>query len=279
MSIRLVATRFTFMAMMVGLVACAGPEAKESQSQEAQSKEVTYYPSGFDPAKDPYWEDPRWDKTLLDTLQQAVHDPVDTNPISTPGLHATVKFTLENRIVEYPEITSSTGNPNLDVLMLHQVASVRVPLPTTGLQIDQPHEFELDLDMPTPLETFESTIYGAIEYWKVYPKNPILEGLVGDTTVAFDFKDGKASDIVMATSSKNKELDRSSIAAVTKATMPAAPAAYAGKSLHMEVLFCYTLIMSDYGTAPVVKNQCPVARNVIRIEGTRVKRVDTYQYP
>lgn len=273
MSVRVSATRFALAAVMIGLVACA-PEAREVPSQEAQSNAATYYPSGFDPAKDPYWEDPRWQKTLLDTLQQAVHDPADTNPISTPGLHATIKFTFEDGDIEYPEIVSGTGSPDLDALMLHQIASVRVPLPTIGLQTDQAHEFELDLDMPTPLETFESTIYDAIQYQKVYPKYPIIEGTVGETTVAFDYQDGKASNIAMTISSKSKELDKSSIAAVTKATMPAAPAAYAGRSLHMEAVFCYTIVMSDNGAAPFVKYQCPAARNEIVTIGTRIMRVE-----
>jgi hypothetical protein len=278
MSARAWAIPFMFPAMLVGVVACTGPQASVSKSQEAQPKEVNYYPNGFDPTKDPYWEDPRWEKTLLDTLQQAVHDPADTNDVSTPGLHATVKFTFQNGDIEYPEIVSSTGNPDLDVLLLHQIASVQVPLPTTGLQTDQPHGFELDLDMPTPLENFESTVYSAIEYRKVYPKDPIIGAVVGNTTVAFDYRGGKASNIVITASSQSMELDRSSITAVTKATLPQAPTAYADRSLHMEVMFCYTLIIVDNPASPVVKNRCPAARNVIRVEGTRIKRVDTYNY-
>jgi hypothetical protein len=262
---------FTLLATVLGLSACASAPAPARQDS---GEPVAH----FDPSKDPYWQDPRWDKALLDVIQSVVHDPVDATGIASPGLHATVKFTFLDGVIEYPEITASTGDPELDKLMLHQVAAAQVPRPT-GVGTDQPHEFELDLEMPTPLETFESTIYSAIEYWKVYPKNPILEGTVGETTVGFDYQDGKASSIVMTISSKSKELDRSSIAAVTKATMPAALAAYAGKSLHMEVVFCYTLIISDNGAAPIVKNQCPVERNVIRVEGTRVKRVEARRYP
>lgn len=265
--------------MIVGVAACAGPKIKESQPQGAQPGEVTYYPTGFNPAKDPYWEDPRWEMILLDTLQNAVHDPADTSDLSAPGLHATIKFTFQNGDIEYPEIVSSTGNQDLDKLMLHQIASMQVTLPAYDLQTDQPHEFEMDLDMPTPLETFESTIYSAIDRWKVYPKDPILLGVTGNTTVAFDFQDGKTSNVVMTASSKSKELDRSSITAVNKATMPAVPSTYAGKSMHIEVVFCYTLEFAKNGTFLGTKNQCPTARNVIEITGIRIERTEVNRYP
>jgi hypothetical protein len=265
------------LALAAGLAACE-PQA-ELVPPEGSPGTTTYYPTGFDPMKDPYWEDPRWEKTLLDTLQAAVHDPEDRGDLSAPGFHATLKLTFDAGMIEYPEIVSSTGDPHLDVLMLHQVALVQIPLPTAGLQTDQPHEFELDLDMPTPLETFESTIYSAINYQKVYPKDPIISGTTGESTVSFTYQNGRSSDIALTTSSKSWELDRSSIAAVTKAIMPAAPAAYAGKALQLEVTICYTLESWKNGTFLGKADMCPTARNVIDVIGTRMVRTEVRSYP
>lgn len=247
------------------LAACAGPGVHK----------VTYYPSGFDPAKDPYWEDPRFAKSLLDAVQPAVHAPADAGDMSTPGLHGAVKFTYVGGVIEYPDIAESTGNPDMDKLMLHQVASVQPPK-ATGPYADEPHEFLMELDMPTPFESFRSGIYTAINSQKVYPKDAILRGGMGDVTVSFDYLDGKAGNIVMdvARSSKSKDLDKASMDAVTRAVMPSAPPAYAGKTLHMEALFCYSL----RGSA-AAKDPCPTGSNVIEVTGTRIMRVDIERMP
>jgi len=222
----------------------------------------------FDPSKDPYWEDPRWDKSLLDAVQSAVHDPVDVADMSAPGLHATVKFTFQDGIIEYPEITQGTGDAEMDKLMLHQLAAVQAPKPT-GLRADELHEFILDLDMPTPFESFQSGIYESIDAQKVYPKDAIIGGIGGIAAVDFDYLDGKTSGITLARSSKDKNLDKASVNAVTKAIMPTAPPAYAGKARHMEAIFCYSL---DGSTR--IGPSCPAALNVIFVTGTRIKRTD-----
>jgi len=227
----------------------------------------------FDPSKDPYWEDPRWDKNLLDAVQSAVHDPVDVTDMSAPGLHATVKFTFQDGIIEYPEITQGTGDAEMDKLMLHQLAAAQAPKPT-GLRSDEPHEFIMDLDMPTPFESLQYGIYDAIDYAKIYPKEAVIEGAQGITTVVFDYADGKASDISMIKSSESKILDKASVGTVTRAIMPPEPVIYAGKILHMEVLFCYALYQSDRD-----KSRCPTGRNVILVTGTRIKRVDIQPVP
>src|SRR5690242_16931303 len=232
------ASRLVLLALVSGLAACgSAPAPKESAQPVAH----------FDPGKDPYWEDSRWDKRLVDTVQAAVHDPVDSADMSSSGLHATVKFTYLQGVLEYPAIVTGTGNPDIDKLMLHQLATVQGPQ-VTGLQSDQPHEFILDLDMPTPFESFQSTIYSAIDSQKIYPKEAIISGKAGNTQMDFDYLDGKAIDIAMTASSNDKELDRVSVGAVTKASFPPAPAAYAGKTLHMQVLFCYTMASAETGS-------------------------------
>jgi TonB family protein len=251
--------RSLLLILVVALAACAGP-------RPASHYQMTYY--GFDPAKDPYWQDPSFAKSLLAAVQSAVHDPVDPADLSTPGLRGTVKFMYVNGVIEYPDIVQSTGHPDLDKLMLHQIAEAQVPKPV-GLQNDQPHEFVLELYMPTPFEAFQAGIYAAIDVQKVYPKEAVLGAHQGNATVDFDYQDGKTSNISMARSSDLKDLDKAALNAVTRAIVPPAPPLYAGKLLHMEAVFCYSLRGSDEG-----KDPCPAGRDVIEVTGTRIMRVD-----
>lgn len=265
MSLRGKAYLIALMALMGCLVGCSSVSNRDDAAA----------PHRFDPAADPYWLDPRWDKTLLDAVQSVVHDPVDAADISARGLRATVKFTFADGAVEYPALVAGTGNQDLDDLLLRQVASAQIPKPT-GLHADEPHDFLLDLDMPTPYEAFQYSVYASIDRQKVYPKDPIIAGATGNTTVGFDYLDGQANNIAMTISSKNKDLDRSSVGAVMKATLPSAPEVYAGKSMHMEAVFCYSLIFSPTD----IKNKCPTEKNVILVQGTRIKivTVETYMH-
>ena len=123
--------------------------------------------------------------------------------------------------------------------------------------------------MPTPYEAFQRSIYDAIEYQKLYPKDAILTGTTGTATLDFDYVDGSASRIAITVSSNNKLLDKTSLNTVTRSKMPPAPSTYAGKTFHMQVLFCYTLWESPTD----IKNKCPVSSNVIEVRGTRIRRV------
>lgn len=258
-------------AVLGGITGCLGSVPPRTYAVCMSAKPC------FDPGKDPYWENPAFERSLLDAVQSAVHDPVDAADMSTPGLHATVKFTYLQGIIEYPQIVMSTNIPELDKLMLHQVAAVKAP-PAMGLRSDEPHEFIIDLDMPTAFESFQSSIYAAIEDHKVYPKEPIIRGITGNTTVDFDYLDGKANDIKMTQSSNIKSLDQASLDAVVQADFPQSPPVYAGKSLHMNVVFCYTMISRAYGETAKL-NTCPVSRNVIVIQGERFRRDDIQVVP
>jgi len=248
-----VKSRIALLALLTGLAACSsafGPYGNDVST-------------GFDSSKDPYWKDPRWDKTLLDAAQSAVNDPADPADTSTPGLHAVVKFTYSDGTAEYPEIIQSTGNPKKDELLLHQLASASLPQ-AKGIDADKPHEFVLDLDMPTPFEVFEYGVFDAIDSARVYPKDALLAGATGTTVVGFDYLDGKASNVIRVSSSGNKDLDKASLDAVTKATLPPTPSTYAGKTFHMQSAFCFSL------NGP---GKCPVKRGVILVYGTRIRRV------
>ena len=246
------------------LSACAGAPGPKPQVY-VEGKTLVR----FDPTQDPYWMDPPWTASLFKAVQSAVHDPVDAADTTTHGLHAVVKFTYADGVIEYPDIVQSTGDADKDKLMLRQIASVQPPQ-ATGPHAEEIHEFVMDLDMPTPFESFQSGIYGAIDAQKVYPKFAVMGGVGGVTAVDFDYLDGKASGISLVQSSKNKDLDKASVNAVTKAVMPAVPADYAGTARHMEAIFCYSL-EGDRKIGP----SCPAALNVIFVTGTIIMRTTT----
>ncbi|MGE5626445.1 MAG: energy transducer TonB [Bacillota bacterium] len=194
----------------------------------------------------------------MNTIQASLHAPTDASDMSTSVYHGTVRFRFQDGVIEYPEIITSTGRPDLDKLMLDQVASAVPPKPN-GPRAGEPHDFILDLDMPTPLASFESSIYAAIDSEKVYPKEALIGVEIGTTAVDFGYLDGKANQVVVAQSSAHKDLDKASVNAVLKARLPSAPSNYAGHTLHLRVFVCYSLNDS--------KN-CPSARNVILVQGT-----------
>ena len=217
----------------------------------------------FYPGNRPYWTNVAWQAQMFEAIQCMVHLPANTINPAKPDVHATVKFLFDHGAVKDPVIVASTGNPDLDKLLLQQVVTAKAPEPI-GLHTDQPHEFGLTLEMFTPFESFEYNVYAAINRMKVYGRDPLLYDETGNTTVDFDYRDAKAQNIVIAKSSGHKELDKSSVGAVSRAVMPPAPPGYAGKTLHMVAIFCY-----DINDAI----KCPTGKNVIDVEGTLMWKV------
>ncbi len=115
--------------------------------------------------------------------------------------------------------------------------------------------------MFTPYKSFEYNVVAAIDRKHDYPRDPILQDITGSTSLDFDYLDAKASHIVIIKSSGDKELDKSSVNAVSRAKLPTTPPGYAGKTLPMEVIVCYCLNNT---------NNCPTGKNVIVVEGTRI---------
>lgn len=249
MNIRGKASLIASLALMGSLAACGSAPADNPASRL------------FNAPVDPYWEDQRWTKALLDAAEVVVRDPVALTDTTTVGPRVAIKFTFADGMIHDPSIIAGTGDPNLDELLLKQVVTAQVPKPG-GARAGEPHGFLLDLDMLTPYESFQDSIYAAVDATKVYPKDAIISGATGATTLGFDYLDGKATGITIVASSRDRILDKSSLAAVTNAQMPPAPVAYAGKTLHMEVTVCYYLNNS--------KN-CQIARNVILVRAVLVR--------
>ncbi len=215
-----------------------------------------------------YWTNPFWQAELFSAVQSVVHLPANAASPAKPGVHGTVKFLFANGKIEDPEIVASTGNPDLDKLLLQQVVTAKVPKPY-GLHTDQPHEFELPLQMFAPYESFQYNVYAAIDRKKVYGREALLKDDTGITTVGFDYRDGKALNIVIVKSSGSRYLDQRSVAAVSSAVMPPPSHGYAGKTLHMVAIFCY-----DINNA----HKCQTGENVIDVEGTRIVRRTVVTY-
>src|SRR5579862_8197909 len=76
---------------------------------------------------DPYWTDPQWVAALFKAVQTAVHYPVDTADQSVQSIHGEVQFTLADGKITDPKMVESTGSPELDRVMLQQVAAASAP--------------------------------------------------------------------------------------------------------------------------------------------------------
>lgn len=215
------------------------------------------------PGTQAYWMNPYWQAELFQAVQCVVHLPDNT---TTPGIQGTVKFLYENGAIKNPTIVASTGNSDLDKLLLQQVVTAKIPKPF-GLDTGQAHEFELPLEMFTPYQSFQYNVYAAIDQKHQYPRDPLLRGVTGITTVTFDYLNGKASNVIVTKSSGYKDLDQPSVEAVSNAILPPPSPGYAGKTLHMQAIFCYCLNSSK---------SCPTGNNVIVVEGTRIKRTIAY---
>lgn len=247
MSAKIRIAAYTLLAVTLGLAACSSTPIAS--------------PRGDPFARTPYWEDAWWQKNLFDAVQSVVHRPDDTGEASAPDQKVTVGFTVANGDTQDLTIVSSTGDAGLDQLVLQQVGSAKVPK-LFGGNTGEPHHFELELDVQTLSEWFEYNIYYAINSQRVYPKGAVIDGSIGSTTIDFDYLDGKAQNITITKHTNGQDLDKASLNAVDKAKFPAPPPAYVGKTLHMEVIVCYSLNGSQ---------NCPQGKNVILVQGARFR--------
>ncbi|MGH8398617.1 MAG: energy transducer TonB, partial [Gammaproteobacteria bacterium] len=75
----------------------------------------------------------------------------------------------------------------------------------------------------------------------VYPRQAILAGTTGVTQVAFDYLNGNAINIHIASSSGDKSLDRAAMDAVQRAQYPSPPPGIVGKLIHIVVPITFSL--------------------------------------
>lgn len=219
--------------------------------------------SGLTGPSDAYWQNQAWDAKLFQVVQSAVHYPLDARgqPIGEPAsVHGKVEFTYSDGKILDPEMAQSTGRPDLDAAMLQQVATASVP-PAIGSHAREPHAFALALSMLAPMEMFEQAMLQAINAKKVYPREAIIHGDQGVSTIGFDYRGGQAYNIRVLKSSGTNSLDAAAMMAVANARMPASPAWLNTETgLHLSLGICYSLGNSS---------RCPpLTRQVIEVENT-----------
>jgi protein TonB len=128
---------------------------------------------------------------------------------------------------------------------LSEVPPVPTPIPTpNAVPVQPPQPPPIPVTSKAPPENiaveFESSMLAAINAVKVYPKEAILAGESGSTTVSFDYIDGVVSHIHVDRSSGSRSIDRSAMSAVQKAAMPPKPAELAGLN-HYVLTVVYSL--------------------------------------
>jgi protein TonB len=89
--------------------------------------------------------------------------------------------------------------------------------------------------------SFESALRAAIQAALRYPESARLAGMNGRTRVAFDYLDGRVSNVRLVASSGVGMLDRAALAAVHDANYPKPASALAGKTLSEQLWITFNL--------------------------------------
>ena len=128
---------------------------------------------------------------------------------------------------------------------LSEVPPVPTPIPTpNAVPVQPPQPPPIPVTSKAPPENimseFEASMKAAIDAAKVYPKEAILAGEAGVTTISFDYINGVVSNIHVDKSSGARSLDKAAMMAVQKAAMPPKPAEIAGVN-HFVILVSFNL--------------------------------------
>lgn len=93
----------------------------------------------------------------------------------------------------------------------------------------------------TPTPSFEGALRAAIQAALRYPESARMAGMAGRTRVAFEYRDGVASNVSVVVSSGIGILDRAALAAVRDADYPKPEAAFVGKTLSEQLWVTFNL--------------------------------------
>lgn len=106
-----------------------------------------------------------------------------------------------------------------------------IPLPN-AVPVPPPSPPPIPVQRPPSQDTimaqFQASMKAAIDAAKVYPKEALLAGETGVSTVSFDYVNGVVSNIKVDKTSNARSLDKAAMQAVLKALMPPKPAELAG---------------------------------------------------
>jgi protein TonB len=95
------------------------------------------------------------------------------------------------------------------------------------------------------LSGLEARIRQAVQDAAIYPAAARIMRLQGRTQVRFDYADGTAATLGVATSSSSPILDRAALAAVRNAALPHAPAPIGTRKLPVLVWVDFHLVQQD----------------------------------
>jgi outer membrane biosynthesis protein TonB len=189
-----------------------------------------------------YWQNKRWYRMLLESVQSTLHYPTDAagQPLQpVPELaQVTVSFIYANGKISDPKIIKSSGRSDLDAAFLSQLATVQPPKASSS-HAAEPHLFKLALKMRTPMQDFEDSICKAINAKWELPRDLILAGALGSTIIEFMYFKGKVSDIKVVVSSGSTLMDKSFMQAMREAHMPMPPVWLPIHPLHMKATLIY----------------------------------------
>ena len=87
----------------------------------------------------------------------------------------------------------------------------------------------------TVSDSFKGAVKAAVQAAMVYPASARMAHVGGKTKVAFNYRDGRVSNLSIVISSGSGMLDAAARRAVEAASYPAPPADFAGKPLQFEV--------------------------------------------
>ncbi len=93
----------------------------------------------------------------------------------------------------------------------------------------------------TVSDSFKGAVKAAVQAAVVYPASARMAHVAGKTKVAFNYLDGRVSNLSIVTSSGSSMLDAAAKRAVVAASYPAPPAGFAGKVLQFEVWVRFVL--------------------------------------
>jgi protein TonB len=110
----------------------------------------------------------------------------------------------------------------------------------------RPHPAEASPAPPEQmLSGLEARIRQAVQEAAIYPASARIMHLQGRTQVRFDYTDGTAATLDVATSSTSPILDRAALAAVRNAALPRAPAPIGARTLPVLVWVNFHLVQQD----------------------------------
>jgi periplasmic protein TonB len=171
-----------------------------------------------------------------------------THPEPPPPVQKVAVVTIPPNPPPPPPPPPKTPIPKMPTPQpLSEVPAIPSPIPIPNAVPPQPPQ---PPPVPTPQPkvdlnairaNFYSELKAAIDRAKVYPRQAILAGATGTTTVSFDYHDGTVSNIHIDRSSGDRSLDRAAMDAVNNAHYPPPPPQFAGQTIHPVITVVFSL--------------------------------------